>query len=286
MSKIKHNKKRNVGIIYELLVRNMTRALLSENNSKVNKIKSLIEKHFHKKTELYQEYRIFNALSNGLKNTEFTRSTASALLNESKKVCKKIDSKRLEREKSFLIKEINYSFDKKFYFEHISNYVELATIQIVMNEWKKDDYNIKNTVLLEEKIINSLVESKKEDKYNEINETINNTQSDKIVMNIMTKKINEKYNHMTSDQKNLIKSYAFFFEKDKDRLVSYLKEQKEKSITLLESFRTKNESTYLNNKINTVIDNVTSINENNISDDTIIKFLTVSQLITELSSEE
>jgi hypothetical protein len=286
MSKIKHNKKRNVGIIYELLVRNMTRALVSENISKVNKIKALIEKHFNKSTELYQEYRIFNALSNGLKNSEYSRETATALLNESKKVCNKINSKKLEREKSFLIKEINYSFGKKFYFEHIPNYVDLATIQIVMNEWKKDNFNIKDAVMLEEKVISSLVNAKKEDQYTNLTESINNTQSDKIVMNIMTKKINEKYNHMSNDQKNLIKSYAFFFEKDKDRLISYLSEQKNKSVKLLEGFKEKNESAYLDNKINTVISNVKSINENNLSDDTIIKFLTVSQLISELSSEE
>jgi hypothetical protein len=284
-NKLKHNKKRNVGIIYELLVRNMTQQLVLENLKDVDKIKRLIEYHFHKKTELYKEYKIFSALSSNIDASHDKRNIATSIINESKKLIKKINYKKLEKEKSSLIREINYSFGKKFYFEHIPNYVSLATIQIALNEWNKDSFNIKQTVMLEEKIIKAMLEEKTE-QYETLKENIDNSKSDRIVMNIMTKKLNEKYAHMTADQKNLIKSYAFFLESDHEKLTSHLKERKTVSLELLNKFKENSDSEYLTNKVNSVIDNVMSINENNLCDDTIIKFLTVSQLITELNSEE
>jgi hypothetical protein len=285
-NKLKHNKKRNVGIIYELLVRNMTRQLLSENMKNVNTIKQLIEKHFNKKTEIYKEYKIFSALSDNLnKSLNENKELARSIIKESKVLCQNIDTKKLEKEKSNLIKSINYTFGKKFYFEHIPNYVNLATIQITLNEWKNKSFNIQNTVLLEEKIINNLIQ-KETKSYEELKESVDKSNSDQIVMNIMTKKINEKYKNMSADQKNLIKSYAFYYEKDKSYLIQYLNEQKTNSINLLKEFKSNNESEYLNSKIEHVMKNIKSLNENNITDDTIVKFLTISQLITELSEDK
>ena len=285
-NKLKHNKKRNVGIIYELLVRNMTRQLLSENMKNVNTIKQLIEKHFNKKTEIYKEYKIFSALSDNLnKSLNENKELARSIIKESKVLCQNIDTKKLEKEKSNLIKSINYTFGKKFYFEHVPNYVNLATIQITLNEWKNKSFNIQNTVLLEEKIINNLIQ-KETKSYEELKESVDKSNSDQIVMNIMTKKINEKYKNMSADQKNLIKSYAFYYEKDKSYLIQYLNEQKTNSINLLKEFKSNNESEYLNSKIEHVMKNIKSLNENNITDDTIVKFLTISQLITELSEDK
>lgn len=284
-NKLKHNKKRNVGIIYELLVRNMTKALVANNLTHVNKIKSLIENHFNKKTELYKEYKIFSALSTDVTG-ENKSNIAKSMIVESKKMIKKINNVKLEKEKSNLIREINYKFGKKFYFEHVPNYVNLATIQIALNEWKKETFDVKKTVLLEEKIISNLISLPRQETYKKIKEDIDKSDSNKIVMNIMTKKINEKYENMNSDQKELIKNYVFFFENNQEKLVKMLKERKNTSLKLLKRFKNNNQSNYLNNKIDNVADNIKRIDENNISDETIIKFLTVSQLISELKSEE
>lgn len=283
-SKFKHNKKRNVGILYELLVRNMTRSLMTEDLKKVNELKILIERHFKKNTELYKEYKIFSALSIDL-NENKNKNIAKSLIKESKRLSLDINTRKLEKEKSSLIKSINYTFGKKFYFEHIPNYVNLATIQIALNEWKKKSYDIQKTVLLEEKIVNNLMNTK-ENNYEDLKSDIDKSKSDQIVMNIMTKKINEKYKNMSESQKNLIKSYAFYYENDHKKLQNHLSEQKALSIQLLEKFKKENHNEFLKNKVNQVLKNINVINENKIDDTTIIKFLTISQLITELNSEE
>ena len=82
-----HNKKRNVGIIYELLIHHMTKCLLSGNRNEANVVKNIIEKRFRKGTELYKEYRIFNGLFKAqIKKTEI----AASLISESKKFIQKI----------------------------------------------------------------------------------------------------------------------------------------------------------------------------------------------------
>ena len=99
----KHNKKRNVGLIYELFMRHISTLLITDRKSEVKKATKIIESRFKKGTELYKEFRIFNALIN---SDIMSRETASNALNIAKNAVLSIDEKKLQREKSLLIKEI------------------------------------------------------------------------------------------------------------------------------------------------------------------------------------
>ena len=76
---IKHNKKRNVGIIYELLLRYISSSLVESNKQAAKKGLTIIEKRFNKNTELYKEFRIFNALA---KTTVSGTHVSAAILQE------------------------------------------------------------------------------------------------------------------------------------------------------------------------------------------------------------
>ena len=117
MKKVKHNKKRNVGIIYELLVSNMANFLLIDDRSRANKIKEIIESHFHSSTELFKEYRVFKALT---KNDYDNDYHAISILSEVKKDFKNINKKKLDYQKSKLIKVSEKNFIIKI-FLHIRN---------------------------------------------------------------------------------------------------------------------------------------------------------------------
>ena len=58
-----HNKKRNAGIIYELLVRAVSAYLVENDKAKAQVALNILSTHFNKKTELYKEFRIFHALT-------------------------------------------------------------------------------------------------------------------------------------------------------------------------------------------------------------------------------
>ena len=80
-----HNKKRNVGIIYELLLRNISSTLIENNRNNADKTLKLIETYFDKSTEIYKEFRLFNAL---VKSTVSDSAIAAAILTEAKSAAK------------------------------------------------------------------------------------------------------------------------------------------------------------------------------------------------------
>ena len=53
MQKVKHNKIRNTGLLYEFLLRQITSEVL--NNDKVSKTVQIIKQRFHENTELGKE---------------------------------------------------------------------------------------------------------------------------------------------------------------------------------------------------------------------------------------
>lgn len=70
---IKHSKYKNTGILFELLVRQVTADTLNEGNSPAL---SIIQKHFVK-SELSKEYRLYEVLN---KNTSLTEGKATMTL--------------------------------------------------------------------------------------------------------------------------------------------------------------------------------------------------------------
>jgi hypothetical protein len=282
MSNFKHNKKRNIGIIYELLLRHMSNALIEGNKKEIKYATSLIEKRFNKKSEVYKEFRLFNALA---KLNISTTEIAAAVLTESKQSCKRINSKKLEKEKSDLIRDINYNIasnDSKFYYRSIENYKDLGIIQIAINEWKKGDMsNFKKLVEIEEKIINVLSKKKKTITYEDHSSALKESKSDRLVYKIMSNKINEKYSNMSINQKKILQAYALGV-KDNNYLVKILKENKKLCIKKINEFQLENDNKYLRNSIKEVKSKISKLNPVDINDKSIIKFLTVSKLIDEL----
>ena len=275
-----HNKKRNVGIIYELLIHHMTKCLLSGDRNEANVVKNIIEKRFRKGTELYKEYRIFNGLfKTQIKKTEI----AASLISESKKFIQKIDHEKLEKEKSYLIRDINYNLPKNFYYSKLSDYKTLGNIQMMINEWKLgDNSDIANLVSLEEKVINHLVKRKKVIK----EDSSSNQEVDNLIVDIMTKKINNKYSNLSEGQKNIIKNYALYKENNQKALVKYLKDIKANTLARIKIFENTNENQIIKDKINEVKNNISSLQIKNIDDEKIVKILTMTSLLEELKSEE
>jgi hypothetical protein len=74
MNLIKHSKYKNTGILFELLVRQITSDTLDGKDSPV---KGLLKKYFVK-TELGREYKLYETL---LKKTSLTETKANIVVN-------------------------------------------------------------------------------------------------------------------------------------------------------------------------------------------------------------
>ena len=109
----KHNKKRNTGIVYEQLSKYITEQIVCNKNTNAKKAIKIIERRFKKGTELYKEFRLMNALVN---STVSGTHVAAGILAEAKLGSKKINTKKLEKEKSLLVKDINYQLNESNFY--------------------------------------------------------------------------------------------------------------------------------------------------------------------------
>jgi hypothetical protein len=279
---VKHNKKRNIGIIYELLLHNISANLVEGKQKDASKTLRIIEKRFNNKTELYKEFRLFNAL---VKTQASSERVALQILNEAKDAIRRQDRGKLDREKSRLIRDINYIVnDDTFYRRKIDNYRRYGTVHQLFNEWAKfDKSNLKHTLELEEKVLKMLTEQKEETQLTDVDPNL----TDKLVVNLMTEKLNQRYNtELNSEQKQIIQNYSLYCTADHhSKMREYLIVLKESTISAMQNYKKVTDSDMLSEKIDTVIDKVSNLDTDAINDDLVAKFMTVSHLKTEILKE-
>jgi hypothetical protein len=281
---IKHNKKRNIGVVYELLIQHITSCIVEGDNKSAKIATRLIEKHFSKEKELYKEFRLFNALVN---STVSDTHIVASILSEAKRAARKIDYKKLEKEKSNLLRDINYKINKKdFFYQTVSNYRQLGSIQIALNEWRKDSPDLGRLIEFEKKIGENLLLEKTNKDIAEVKNNLDASKSDKLILKLMTEKINKKYSNLSSSEREIISNYVFYSSKEGDYLKSYLSEKRKDALNLLENFEDKETNQILVEKVGKVRDTIQNISEQEVNDETVIKFLTITKLINELTKQE
>jgi hypothetical protein len=276
----KHNKKRNVGIVYELLLKYISNNLIEGNKKEAKKATKIIERNFKKGTELYKEFRLFNALATSkVSNTH----TIASILSEAKQAARKFDMSKLDKEKSILIKDINYQLNKNFFYESLPNYRDLGTIQLALNEWRKSEPDIKNLVSFEGVIAENMLKKSE----NVVKENIDLSHSDRLVLKIMTEKFNQKYSEgLSKDQKMIIENYVFYKGKNDKKLTDFLNRKKLETVKAINIFEDKTSNKYLLKKIDDVRLKINEVSSNNIDDKSVVKFLTLTKLIDELKKGE
>ena len=271
-----HNKKRNVGIIYEQLLATAAKGIVESNPALTQKAKKLIKRFFSEGTEIYREHRLFKAL---VEPTIEDGSLATKILGEAKKAARSHNESRLEREKSRLIKEINYSFGKSFYSQKIEDYTKFATVQTLLNDWRTPKADISRVTLYEAKVHKILMEPK-EDK-SLIKE--HNKDVDNLVVKVMTDKFNTKYGKQLSDvQQMLVKQYVFAEQGKTQGFKSMLTRIKEAVIRDLTDYQVDCDNDHVANKINEVKEDIRSLDINTLDDQTMTRFLTLCDLSEEL----
>ena len=149
MLKIKHNKKRNTAVIYEILIRELTKAIINKKEDAKEKTVDFLKEHFSKNTLMAKELELYKALC---ETYNLNPRTAEKLVIEIRQKHEEIDDKLLFKEQSELIQKINKSLGKSFFNNFIPNYKTLATIYQVFNQ----ETSTKDKVLLEENIISNL----------------------------------------------------------------------------------------------------------------------------------
>jgi len=276
-----HNKKRNTGIIYEQLLREMSSAMVANDLPRVKKVSNIIKKHFKPGTQLYREFRLFTAL---LKTNAKSEMSARRILGEAKNIASSINANELRGEKNLLIKELNQEYNGSIFEYRIPTYKLCATIQTLVNDWRsKEPSDISKIVEYEEKLIDWILQEK-----NEIQEPLQYENVDELVYKIMRTKFNEKYsNVLSNDQSEIIREYVFSSESgNQEKLLEVINKVYTSAKENLDSFVGKCDNSYLSSKIPVVAEIVQQFDPSVINDDQIKKILVLSQLNGELESKD
>jgi hypothetical protein len=203
---IKHNKLRNTGILFELLVRQITADTLSGFESKAVNI---LKKYFTK-TELGREYKLYELLN---KNNRLTESKSNMIISTIIETSKQLNKSVLKRQKYNLIKEIGDNYNLEDFFKtKIPNYKVYASLYTLLEIYSEEktinpEYVILNKVNILEYLTSSKI-SEKEVKDNVFEELKHQDKDVRILTyKILLEKFNSKYIDLNLNQKLILKEY-------------------------------------------------------------------------------
>ena len=201
MSKFKHNKLRNTGLLFEFLLRQVTVDVL--NKKKESPALKIIKKQFNEHTEMGKELALYNLLVTKKFKSD---KKADYFLSEVIKQRGKLNNSTLRREKYNLINEIKKSYDlNQLFSSKVPKYKIFASTyklfegltQLTADE-KTDSYFI-------------ILEGVTTIKNNKSNTFMSNDFKDKdlriLSYKVLLEKFNKKYTNLTGEQKTLLKEY-------------------------------------------------------------------------------
>ena len=204
--KIKHSKYKNTGVLFELLVRQITADTLKGSNSPAIDI---LKKYFVK-TSLGREYKLYESV---LKSNVISESRANTIISTILENSKRFSRSSLKKQKYNLINEIKEHYDLDVFFgSKIKNYKELAALYTLIEgyNYKEDvDSNqlINNKITLLEHLTKKEVnaEDVKKDIIQEFKDYDKDTRI--LTYKVLLEKFNSKYDGLSEDQKTVLKEF-------------------------------------------------------------------------------
>ena len=241
---IKHSKYKNTGILFELLVRQVTADTLNGKNSPAIK---LIQSYFVK-SELGKEYKLYETL---VKNTSLNEGKANVVLSTLLETSKKLNRKSLKRQKYSLINEIKKHYDlNEFFSAKLPNYKIYAALYTLteienLNEIVDTVQIINNKVTLLEYITQGSLNIKNEKE--SIVEEFKTYDKDlrTLTYHVMLEKFNDKYSSLSTRQKTILREFINSVDNSShlkeiyNSEIKYIREELNKHLTKTQDLTTK-----------------------------------------------
>ena len=203
---IKHSKYKNTGILFELLVRQVTADTLNGINSKAI---GIIQKYFVK-SELGKEYKLYETLA---KNISLTEGRANVMIQTLLETSKRLNRNALRREKYNLINEIKKHYNLEDFFKtklpHYKTFAAFYTLAEIQNTDVLVDTNIivNNKMTLLEHLSTSPIQEKQVEA--EVLKEFQTYDKDTrmLTYRILMEKFNGKYTDLYPSQKEILREY-------------------------------------------------------------------------------
>jgi hypothetical protein len=281
MGNIKHNKFKNSGILFELLVRQITNDTLSGKDSPAVDI---LKKHFVK-SELGKEYKLYDTL---FKSTQLSETKANIIIEEVLKASRKLNRTALKKEKYNLINELKKHYNlEEFFKSKLPNYKSQASLYTLIEIYNTQDLVDPNQIISNKMTLletlttqpvtenevreNVLEEFKKYDKDLRI-----------LTYQVLLEKFNGKYGSLNDNQKLILREFINAVDNNTRLREFYNTKVKDVKAQLTELNKTtSNKVTKI--KLTEVISLITEIDKSSkISNDDIVNLLQYYSLVEEL----
>lgn len=204
--KIKHSKYKNTGILFELLVRQITADTLKGGESPAIDIL----KEYFVKTSLGREYKLYESV---LKSNVLNEGKANIVISTILESSKGFNRTSLKKQKYNLINEIKKHYNLDVFFgAKIKNYKELAALYTLIESHNIEtntnvDQVIDNKITLLEYLTKHEVNTKevKEDVLKEFQTYDKDLRI--LTYKVLLEKFNSKYDNLSIEQKQVLKEF-------------------------------------------------------------------------------
>jgi len=191
--KSSHNKKRNTAFLFEALVKELSKAVVSDDERKKKAVSKIIKEHFSKGSILYKELSLYRQL---YESNDLNQADAERILQEVRRVYAGLAQPNIFAAQSKLISQVNKTVTPKVFGNFVPNYKAIATIAQIFD----DKVPIKSRVILEGKMIRQMSSPK--------NQSVLKTPAvNTTTLKIFAKKFNETYGHLHEEQRTLLFKY-------------------------------------------------------------------------------
>tara|TARA_R110000751_G_scaffold44122_1_gene101224 strand:- start:2658 stop:3521 length:864 start_codon:yes stop_codon:yes gene_type:complete len=282
--KIKHSKYKNSGILFELLVRQITSDTLEGKDSP---IKEILKTYFVK-TELGREHKLYQTLLN---KTSLTEAKADLIISTLIESSKHLNRRAIKKQKYNLISELQKHYNLHEFFNHkLPHYKVQAAFYTLLEIYNGEnntnpEYIISNKMTILEHLTAAKIEEE-EVRDNILNEFKNEDKDIRILTyRILLEKFNGKYDDLNVDQKEILKELIYSID-NKPRLKEfYLK----KTSILKKELQTLNKQVtdkVTKIKVNEVITLISPNSKNpKITDEHLVNLLQYCDLVKELETD-
>jgi len=203
---IKHSKYKNTGLLFELLVRQITADTLSGKDSKAT---GILKKYFVK-TELGREYKLYETLS---KYKNITEGKAEVIVNTLVESSKDLNRGALKRQKYNLINEIQKFYNLELFFKtKLPNYKAYASLYTLIEIYNSENLSTPDQIISNKLTLLEHLSSKSVNKQKVEDDLLTEFQSyDKdlriLTYRVMLEKFNGKYADLNDNQKLVLKEF-------------------------------------------------------------------------------
>jgi hypothetical protein len=216
MPKNKHNKKRNTAFLYEALLKEVTKAIISGDRETKKTAISILKESFAPKTILSEELELYKTL---LETKEMDNLTAEKIVFQVRQARNNLNENDIQEAQSRLISRVNRELSSAVYSNFVPNYKNIATVSQLFST-DEGNANIKSGVLLEQKVVASMMEGLSTPDAPKMKPI------DNLVFKSFVSKYNKEYSSgILSEQKELLNRYILSFSDNGVDVSIYLNEE-------------------------------------------------------------